>query len=71
MAALHVLAVLTYLIWKRQNLIGAMLTGHKPRGHVAPDDADLPALSFGSSRLALALLGMCAVVVYFIVRLGR
>jgi cytochrome b len=70
MAALHVLAVLTYLIWKRQNLIGAMLTGHKPRRHVVPDNEELPVLTFGSGRLALALLVLCAGVVYLIVRLG-
>ena len=30
LVALHVLAAIIYLVWKRQNLIGAMFTGHKP-----------------------------------------
>jgi len=70
LAALHVLAVLVYLVWKRQNLIGAMFTGHKPRHLVVPGDQAPPMLSFGSRRLALALLVACAACVYFIVRLG-
>ena len=30
LVGLHVLAAFFYLVWKRQNLIGAMFTGHKP-----------------------------------------
>ena len=30
LVGLHVLAAIVYLVWKRQNLIGAMFTGHKP-----------------------------------------
>ena len=36
LVALHVLAAVVYLVWKRQNLIGAMFTGHKPLDDVVP-----------------------------------
>jgi len=68
--AVHVLAALIYLVWKRQNLIGAMFTGRKRLDDVvAPGEAQ-PALSFASGRLALSLLIVAAAIVYFIVRLG-
>jgi cytochrome b len=70
LVALHVLAALIYLVWKRQNLIGAMFTGRKPRDDVVAPDKPEPALSFASGRLALSLLIVAAGVVYFIVRLG-
>lgn len=70
MVAVHVLAAVVYLVWKRQNLIGAMVTGDKPRHHVVPASKPVPPLSFGSGRLALSLLVASAAVVYFIVRLG-
>ena len=70
MVAVHVLAALIYLVWKRQNLIGAMFTGRKRLDDVvAPGEAQ-PALSFASGRLALSLLIVAAAIVYFIVRLG-
>jgi cytochrome b len=67
---LHVLAALTYLVWKRQNLIGAMITGRKPIDHVAEPGKPAPALSFASGRLAFSLVLVAAAIVYFIVRLG-
>ena len=70
LVALHVLAAITYLVWKRQNLIGAMLTGHKPRADVVPTGKSEPTLHFASGRLALSLLLASAAVVYFIVRAG-
>jgi cytochrome b len=70
MVALHVLAAVAYLVWKRQNLIGAMLTGHKPRADVVAPGEPVPTISFGSGRLALSLLIAAAALVYFIVRLG-
>jgi cytochrome b len=70
LAALHVLASLAYLVWMRQNLIGAMFTGEKPRADVVPPGAREPALSFASGRLALSLLIAAAAIVYFIVRAG-
>jgi len=68
--AVHVLAALTYLVWKRQNLIGAMLTGRKRMDDVVAPGKPEPVLSFGSGRLALSLVVVAAAVVYFIVRLG-
>jgi len=68
LAALHVLAALIYLVWKRQNLIGAMFTGNKPLGDVAQAGKPAPTLSFGSGRLAVSLLIVAAAIVYFCVR---
>ncbi len=70
MVALHVLAAIAYLVWKRQNLIGAMLTGHKPRDHVVAPGEKVPTITFGSGRLAISLFVAAAAIVYFIVRLG-
>src|SRR5215470_3296681 len=70
MVAVHVLAALTYLVWKRQNLIGAMFSGRKRRDDVVAPGKPEPALSFGSGRLALSLLVVAAALVYFIVRMG-
>jgi cytochrome b len=70
MAAIHVLAAIAYLVWKRQNLIGAMVTGRKPLDDVVAPGAPAPKLSFGSGRLAISLLIVAAAIVYFIVRAG-
>jgi cytochrome b len=70
LVALHVLAAVVYLVWKRQNLIGAMFTGLKPRHHVVPEGKPVPVLSFGSGKLALSLFMVSAAIVYFVVRLG-
>ena len=70
LAALHVLAAIVYLVWKRQNLIGAMLTGNKAPHLVVLPGKPAPTLSFASNRLALSLLLASAAIVYFIVRLG-
>jgi len=70
LVALHVLAALTYLVWKRQNLIGAMFTGRKPLDDVVRPGEARPALSFTSGRVAIVLFIACAVVVYCIVRIG-
>ena len=67
---LHVLAAIVYLVWKRQNLIAAMIHGYKPIDDVVPPGKSAPRLTFASGRLAIALLIACAAVVYFIVRLG-
>ncbi|WP_395708257.1 cytochrome b/b6 domain-containing protein [Reyranella sp.] len=68
LVGLHVLASLGYLVWKRQNLIGAMVTGHKPRAHVVPPGQPVPTLGFASGRLALSLLVVAGAIVYFVVR---
>ncbi len=70
LAALHVVAVLTYLVWKRHNLVGAMLTGRKPVEDVVPPGKPAPRLAFASGRLAISLLIASAAIVYFIVRAG-
>ena len=63
------LAAIVYLVWKRQNLIGAMFTGHKPLDHVAEAGKPAPTLTFASGRLAVSLLIAAAAIVYFIVGL--
>jgi cytochrome b len=70
LVALHVLAVVVYLVWKRQNLIGAMVTGRKPLDDVVPPGAPAPRLAFAPARLAASLLFVAAALVYFIVRAG-
>ena len=70
LVGLHVLAVVFYLAWKRQNLIGAMFTGRKPADDVVEPGAAMPKLVFVSNRLAISLLLVSAALVYFIVRVG-
>ncbi len=70
LVGLHVLAAIFYLVWKRQNLIGAMFTGHKPVDDVVVPGKPAPRLSFVSGRLAVSLLMAAAAIVYFIVRMG-
>jgi cytochrome b len=70
LVALHVLAAVTYLVWKRQNLIGAMFSGHKRLDDVVAPGKPAPTLVFASGWTALVLLIAAAAVVYFIVRLG-
>lgn len=71
MVAVHVLAAITYLVWKRQNLIGPMVHGRKRLDDVVRPGEPPPRLVFASPRLALALLVLSAIVVYLIVRAGR
>jgi cytochrome b len=66
--ALHVLAAIVYLVWKRQNLIGAMIHGSKPLDDCVAPGQPAPKLYFASGRLAMSLLIACAAIVYFIVR---
>jgi cytochrome b len=68
MVAIHVLAALTYLVWKRQNLIGAMFTGRKPLEHVAEAGKPAPTLTFAPGGLAISLLIAAGAIVYFCVR---
>ncbi len=70
MVALHVLAAIVYLAWKRQNLIGAMITGRKPLDDVVEPGKPAPKLVFAPGRLAVSLLLAAAAIVYFIVRAG-
>ena len=68
LVALHVLAAIVYLVWKRQNLIGAMIHGSKPLDDCVAPGQPSPKLHFASGRLAISLLIACAAIVYFIVR---
>lgn len=63
---LHVAAIVYYMFRKKQNLVRPMLVGDKA---LAPD---VPAsIDTGASRtLALVLLGACAALVAWIVKLG-
>jgi cytochrome b len=70
LVGLHVLAAIVYLVWKRQNLIGAMVTGTKPERDVVAPGKAAPRLVFASPKLAISLLIASAAVTYFIVRLG-
>ena len=70
LVAVHVLAVLVYLAWKRHNLVGAMLTGRKPVDQVVAPGKSAPRLVFASGRLAISLLMAAAAIVYFVVRAG-
>jgi cytochrome b len=70
LAALHIVAAIFYLVWKRQNLIGAMFTGRKPLDDVAEAGKPAPTLAFASGRLAISLLIAAAAIVYFCIRLG-
>jgi cytochrome b len=70
LVGVHVLAAIVYLVWKRQNLIAAMIHGHKPVHDVVHPGQPAPRLHFASGRLAISLLIACAAIVYFIVRLG-
>ena len=70
LVALHVVAVLIYLVWKRHNLVGAMITGDKPAAQVVPPGQPAPRLFFAPGRLAISLLIASAAIVYFIVRAG-
>lgn len=59
--ALHVLAVFIHLIFKKENLIKAMVTGSKPADRVAAHDA------IQSSRTGLALVLVIALAAGFTV----
>jgi cytochrome b len=60
---LHVVAVFTYFVLKRHNLVGPMITGVKrmPDGTIAP--------RLRSPLLAVAVLGVAAAIVWWVVRL--
>jgi cytochrome b len=62
LVAIHVLAVLFYLIWKRQNLIPPMITGYRP--HTFGETA--APVTYPLSRLLLGI-GLAALVVWAVV----
>jgi cytochrome b len=61
--ALHVLAIVFYAVYKRQNLVGPMFTGRKSSQIVAEHEA------ISSSRLitAVVLAAICAGAVYWLI----
>lgn len=67
--ALHVVAAVGYLVFKRENLIGAMITGRRK----VPDDmADTySGLWFRSGWVGFAILVLCAAVVATMVVIAR
>ncbi|MGE0151796.1 MAG: cytochrome b/b6 domain-containing protein [Reyranellaceae bacterium] len=66
MIGLHVLAVLSYLVLRRINLIGPMFTGRK----ALPADLAAQPPKMASSLLALAVLIVSGLIVWGIVSLG-
>ncbi|SDD46052.1 cytochrome b/b6 domain-containing protein [Belnapia rosea] len=63
-ASLHILAVGAYALLKGHDLVRPMVTGRKTL------PADAPAPRLGSPRLAAALLGAAALLVFAVSRLG-
>jgi cytochrome b len=70
LVGLHVLAAVFYLLVKRQNLIGAMITGRKKRKDVVPPGSPAPSLRFANNVLAAACLAVSAAIVYGVVTIG-
>jgi cytochrome b len=66
MIGLHILAVLFYLVVKKQNLIGAMVTGRKPAEQVPPQEAIA-----GSQWIkALVVIAIAALLVWLLLELA-
>jgi cytochrome b len=64
LVALHLSAIVFYLLVKKENLVRPMLTGFK----FLPQGAPKPALHFGSVKLALLILGCASGAVWMLVR---
>lgn len=64
LVGLHVAAVLFYLLAKRDNLIGPMVTGRRPRVETVPP------LRIGSAWHGASALGFFAVLLWAVVRYG-
>jgi cytochrome b len=62
LVSVHVLAVLFYFFYKRQNLVLPMITGVKPWHGAEAEPAD------GRTWLAALIAGLAALAVYFLVR---
>jgi cytochrome b len=61
LSALHVGAVLAYLVMLKDNLIAPMFTGYK----ILPRDAANPADAAASMVRAIALLALCGVAIWY------
>jgi cytochrome b len=55
---LHVVAILFYVLFKRQNLVGAMLTGRKPHGLVSETEAITGSQLFKALIVVLVAAGI-------------
>ena len=66
LVALHVAAILFYLVKKRQNLVGPMLGGDK----LLPPDTPASVDAAPQRLLALGLLALCAGLVTWVIQLG-
>lgn len=64
LVALHIAAVLFYLLVKKENLVKPMITGHKP--WQGPMDQKMSAVQ--STWRALIVAAICAVGIYFLLR---
>ncbi|MCW5603315.1 MAG: cytochrome b/b6 domain-containing protein [Burkholderiales bacterium] len=64
LAGIHVAAVLYYLLYKSENLIKPMFTGHK----LLPHDAVPPGSRIASNVLAAVVLLVAALAVYLLIR---
>ena len=58
--AVHIFAIFYYFFFKRENLIGPMITGRK-RWHTTTDNI------IGNNLLAAVILGLAILLVYFLV----
>lgn len=67
LVALHVAAILFYLLKKKLNLVKPMWTGDK----LLPADTPASADGWGQRLLALVLVGLCAGVVAWVLKLGE
>jgi cytochrome b len=64
--ALHIAAVIYYVVRKRNNVLGPMFTGDKILPSTTPPSSDGPA----QRALAALLLGVCVGIVAWVVKLG-
>ncbi len=60
---LHLLAIAAYFVWRRENLLGPMITGRKSGAWISAD------VGIASSRVLLALMlaAACALVLYILI----
>jgi cytochrome b len=61
--ALHVVAVLVHLIFKKENLVHALITGHKPAAHVPEHEEISSSRSVLAVLIVVALAGVLAWIV--------
>ena len=67
LAALHVLAILFYRVFKKQKLTRAMIVGDKLQAEPVPASRD----TAGTRLTALVVIGISALIVYGVLQLGN